>query len=462
VQGLLRQEIFTRTLLSQDRVVINWVLIVKRTALALTLILALFPVMVTVQPVKAQFLNVHIKNDGSIVGTEGTNDIQRIGDTYILKNSINGSIFVEKDNVTIDGAGYSLQGSGSGTGIGLSLITDRLGYSGVTIKNLQIKGFTTGISFSNSFNNIISRCNISDCSHGIRIDSSSNNVFSGNYLHNNSVGIGFVYSPNNVLTSNRLDNNGQSLWFESDWINSIDSSNTINGKPIYYLVNEKDLVISPSNFPEIGYLALVNSTRITVKNLNRSNATIGIILAYTINSTLTQNILKNNWIGISLYRSGNNSITENYCANNEYGIYIQSTYANAIIGNNVEKNNVGIYLEGANQNIYHNNFINNSKSVDATEWNSPFFVPLPNGIHVWDDGYPSGGNYWSDYKGTDANHDGIGDTPYVVSQYLNNTDHYPLVEPVVIIPEFPSWIILPLFIIVTFLTAVVYFKKRKH
>jgi hypothetical protein len=38
--------------------------------------------------------------------------------------------------------------------------------------------------------------------------------------------------------------------------------------------------------------------------------------------------------------------------------------------------------------------------------------------------YPSGGNYWSDYKETDANHDGIGDTPYVID--ANNTDNYPL------------------------------------
>jgi hypothetical protein len=44
--------------------------------------------------------------------------------------------------------------------------------------------------------------------------------------------------------------------------------------------------------------------------------------------------------------------------------------------------------------------------------------------NLWDNGYPSGGNYWSDYHGNDDNHDGIGDSPYA-----NNVDHYPLISP---------------------------------
>jgi len=77
--------------------------------------------------------------------------------------------------------------------------------------------------------------------------------------------------------------------------------------------------------------------------------------------------------------------------------------------------------------------------------------------NVWDDGYPSGGNYWSDYEerypnATEIDGTGIWDTPYVIDE--NNEDNYPIV------PEFPSLIILPLFMITTLLAVIIY--RRKH
>jgi hypothetical protein len=77
---------------------------------------------------------------------------------------------------------------------------------------------------------------------------------------------------------------------------------------------------------------------------------------------------------------------------------------------------------------------------------------------VWDNGYPSGGNYWSDYHGTDGNNDSIGDTAYTIDS--NNQDRYPLMMPYVV-PEFPSFLILPVFMIISLLFLIIRHKYLK-
>jgi hypothetical protein len=93
--------------------------------------------------------------------------------------------------------------------------------------------------------------------------------------------------------------------------------------------------------------------------------------------------------------------------------------------NSITNNEGGVVLENVSDNrIFHNNFISEFWQVIVlgTSFNNS-----------WDDGYPSGGNYWSDYNGTDlyrgldqniAGSDGIGDTSYLIGS--NNTDRYPL------------------------------------
>jgi parallel beta-helix repeat protein len=155
----------------------------------------------------------------------------------------------------------------------------------------------------------------------------------------------------------------------------------------------------------------------------------GIHLTNSINNTIYENnIAENNW-GIELQYSSNNSITgNNVTANMAHGIWLGRSPNNHISRNNITNNSDGVGLyESSNNTFHHNNFIDNTQQT--------YF--LTSGYaNFWDDGYPSGGNYWSDYTGVD-NHsgphqnetgsDGIGDTPYVIDE--NNQDNYPFMKP---------------------------------
>jgi parallel beta-helix repeat protein len=140
---------------------------------------------------------------------------------------------------------------------------------------------------------------------------------------------------------------------------------------------------------------------------------------YTLRGTTASNSKGIDLTGRSNVTIENMNITAFYV-----GIVLLSSSNNSVSGNNITANNEdGIVLDSSSNNtIYHNSFINNTGQVYSV-----------GSTIVWDDGYPSGGNYWSNYNGTDScsgpyqnetGFDWIGDSPYVIDQ--NNTDRYPL------------------------------------
>jgi parallel beta-helix repeat protein len=394
-----------------------------------------------------------IGSDGSIyTSTNATVPIQQDGNVYTFNGSIfDYSIVVQRDNIVVDGAGYILQGTGD-IGVDLSY------RSNVTIRNMQIGGFFYGIYLWSSLNNDISGNNIANIMNGIIIqNASNNNIISANNVTNCGSGISIYSSSNNILRDNTMNNTynfavyGTEL---SQFVNDVDISNTINGKKVYYLVEQSDVVINPSTFPDLGFLALVHCANMVVQNLELANNGQGLVLAFTTGSAIANNSITNNGNGVALYSSsanaisGNtitnnsrgiqlsksstsNRISENRITNNNNGIYLFESSQNTVIGNNITNGNIGIGFSMSSYNmIYNNHFSSNKKQVYDSHMDDSSIVLS---VNYWDFGYPLGGNYWSDYTGVDvksgANQDqpgidGIGDTPYII--YENNKDNYPL------------------------------------
>ncbi|MEM3698211.1 MAG: NosD domain-containing protein [Candidatus Bathyarchaeia archaeon] len=157
------------------------------------------------------------------------------------------------------------------------------------------------------------------------------------------------------------------------------------------------------------------------------------------NCIQTNNIIANNESGVYLGSSSLNRIFKNNATNNLYAIFLEFSYNNTIFENNIVNNQYGIWVRQSNNNVfYHNNCIDNSDQFFDPNWEYPYGS---SSVNVWDDGYPSGGNYWSNYAGVDyynglyqneTGSDGIGDSKFRINSgsgtppELVQFDNYPL------------------------------------
>ncbi len=147
--------------------------------------------------------------------------------TYTFIGNIHYSfgIIVERDNIVVDGAGYTLQGTGSGIGIDLT------GRSNVTIKNMKIKEFHDGIRLDKSSNNSISGNNLTaNRIDGLQLINSSSNRIYGNIIANSHYGIKVENSSNNIILENNITCNAFAVILSFSFDNLIYHDNFINSK----------------------------------------------------------------------------------------------------------------------------------------------------------------------------------------------------------------------------------------
>jgi len=209
-------------------------------------------------------------------------------------------------------------------------------------------------------------------------------------------------------------------------------------------VNKNDLVLDGNGHTltygsgpgNVYALSLTGASNDTVKNLTVRGGWYGISLYETSDTLIVNNTIletepsvppfePSGAINVEFGSSNvimNNNLTDIYS-----GMRFLETKNNLILGNTIENStSFGIVFWGASNNtIYHNNFINNSKQVYMGAFNSQ------SSGNVWDNGYPYGGNFWSDYQtkyptAREMDSSGIGDASYVIDS--QNKDWYPLLE----------------------------------
>jgi parallel beta-helix repeat protein len=268
---------------------------------------------------------------------------------------------------------------------------------------------------------------------GITLDTMANhnNTITFNNIHaNTEKGIKLWWSPDNNISNNNISNNGN-VGIDlgrSSRCKMMNNTVTSNGWGIEVADRSYDNIIADNN---VSY-----------------NLWHGLVVNVASRNVIAHNYVSSNFLtGIIIDSSSNNSIVRNTVWNNSNGIEIIGAVAessnNTITNNTVMENQVGfdLWIMGSNNRIYHNNIIDNiiDQARDSMINDS------------WDDGYPSGGNYWSDWSPICADNydgaitpqaglggpDGICDLQYDID--ADSIDYYPLTNYAIIkVPTVPQ------------------------
>jgi parallel beta-helix repeat protein len=338
------------------------------------------------------------KGNFSLVGADRENTIIRdatsglfaICATDLSPPNIVDNILIE--NLTLVGAGRSITG-------------EHLGIfpygNSIVIRNCLMENFSS-IGVYMFFSTILRDIWVIDCE--VR-----NTGGSGISFHNTTVSIENVYVINNTIVncgigSPHHETGGYGVAFRRVK-HGLVVNNTIenSGRNGIFLSRTEDVLVQGNSIVNSG--SFIENAGIWLRG-------------------------KSDWVTENIIIRGN-EILDNQAGTQNYGIEFYNKHVeNCVVDNNyISNHEYGIHITSSpNNTIYHNHFVNNTTQA------------YDDGTNQWDNGYPSGGNYWSDYVGVDENQgedqdipgpDGIGDTPYTILGD-SNQDRYPLVTPVII------------------------------
>ena len=203
--------------------------------------------------------------------------------------------------------------------------------------------------------------------NGIHLWKTKRNIIAGNFIADTRDGAYFSYADNNLIASNHIERTRFGIH--------------------YMYSNDNRLLGNTLTFNAVGAALMFARNCQVDGNRAFANRRHGLLLKQVEHSRFAHNAA---------------------CGQNR-GFFIQQAVQDRFEENLIAQNDIGLYLSnGSEQNVFVGNaFVRNTDQI----WQPKDEVELG---RLASNRFSEGrrGNFWSDYTGSDADGDGIGDTPY--------------------------------------------------
>lgn len=219
-------------------------------------------------------------------------------------------ITITASDVVLDGAGHTIDGGDANASIerfGIYVKNSSTALSNVTVKNLNVTGWNTGIYFYKVKNSSIENNQVYNNKNGIYLDCSNHISLTNNTVYNNSDGIYYWYASRTKITNNTVYNNsvdGINLVVSHDNTITNNIINNNSGAGIRFVDSNNNALICNSAYNNgVGLHTITSSNTAIINNNLYKNTCGGISLYYSDNNTLIDNSVYNNMRdGILLFR----------------------------------------------------------------------------------------------------------------------------------------------------------------
>jgi len=306
-----------------------------------------------IRATKASLLYVDDEGSADFTSIQAAVDASSPGSTVIVRNGT----YIENVNVNKTVTIVSESGPES-TEVRAANPKDSVFY--VTADSVNISGFsisggsellspssygTAGIWLYDVRDCNVSGNVLSDNFCGIYSILSGNCTLNGNRAESNLYGIYMSSSEGNILRNNRMENNSFNFAIrKASADHDIDESNTVDGKPVYYLVNERNLILDSNS--KAGTVYCIDCQNVTVRDLNLSGNYYGLYLYNTVNSHIENISTSENCYGFYILDSSFLNFMDSYAGSNSYGLYIKDSEWKCFSGNRMDGNGYNFGIEG--------------------------------------------------------------------------------------------------------------------